>query len=75
MMARTCIIEDNKICDNCCECNICDLDPNKACNNCAKCIDCPDYRVIEIDDIIIEPTKPHKTMMPPRKSGSNKIVK
>ncbi|MHB8171079.1 MAG: hypothetical protein ACYDG6_05995 [Thermincolia bacterium] len=53
-MSKNCILEDNKICDNCCECNICDLDSKKQCNNCAKCIDCPDYRVIEIEEIITD---------------------
>jgi hypothetical protein len=46
------MLEEDKICDNCLECNICDLKPDKICDNCAKCIndDAP-YRAIEIDDI------------------------
>ncbi len=47
-----CILEENKICDNCCDCFVCDLDPNKTCDNCAKCLDTPDYKAIIIDDIL-----------------------
>ena len=35
---KKCILEENKICDNCCECFICELDPTKICDNCAKCL-------------------------------------
>lgn len=48
-----CLIEEYKICDNCCQCFICDLDPNKICDNCASCLALPDYNGIIIDDIII----------------------
>lgn len=52
-MKTMCMLEENKICDDCLECNKCDLDPNKICNNCAKCIVTKDsYRSIVIDDII-----------------------
>lgn len=47
-----CILEENKICDNCCDCFVCDLDPNKICDNCAKCLEMPDYKAIIIDDIL-----------------------
>ncbi len=51
-MAKECILEADKICINCGECNKCDLDPNKICDNCGKCIDVEDeYAVIEIDEI------------------------
>lgn len=53
-MTKMCMLEENKICDNCLECNTCDIDPGKICDNCAKCIDTGSaYRAIEIDDIII----------------------
>ncbi len=52
-MKKMCMLEENKICDNCLECNICDIDPHKICDNCAKCIDAgSDYRTVEIDEII-----------------------
>ena len=35
---KKCILEENKICDNCCECFVCELDPTKICDNCAKCL-------------------------------------
>ncbi len=49
-----CIIDEDKICDNCCECYICDLDPNKLCDNCAKCIDTADFKAIEITEILYD---------------------
>lgn len=55
MQKKDCMLEDNKVCDNCCECNICDLDKKKLCDNCAKCINTDVYyKKIEIDDIILE---------------------
>ena len=39
MERKMCILEDNKVCDNCGDCNKCDLDPNKICDNCGKCLD------------------------------------
>ena len=35
---RICLLDENKICDDCGECDRCDLDPNKICDNCCKCI-------------------------------------
>ncbi len=55
MKKKMCMLEENKVCDNCLECNICDLDSNKICDNCAKCIEPGvDYRSILIDNIIDE---------------------
>ena len=54
-MKKMCPLEENKICDNCLECNICDLDPNKTCDNCAKCIDPKTaYKTIIIEEILLE---------------------
>lgn len=33
-----CVLEDNKKCNNCGECDRCDLDPSKICDNCGACI-------------------------------------
>ena len=55
-----CQLEDNKICDNCCNCYICDLNPTKICDNCAKCLDLPDFSAIIIDDILLFDEKPKK---------------
>ena len=33
-----CILEDNKKCNECGECDRCDLDPTKICDNCGACI-------------------------------------
>ena len=53
-ITKMCILEENKICDNCCECFVCDLDPTKICDNCGKCIDLADYNSISIDDILLQ---------------------
>ena len=44
-----CQLEDDKICDNCCDCFVCELDPGKICDNCAKCLSLPDFNSIIID--------------------------
>lgn len=53
---KHCVLDDEKLCVNCGECNICDLDPEKVCDNCMKCVNPSgaEYRAIRIDDIIIE---------------------
>lgn len=56
-MAEYCVLDENKICDNCGECNVCDLDPNKICDNCMKCLNTgAEYNAIEIDEIIDDGT-------------------
>ena len=37
MEKKKCILYDNRMCDNCGECNMCDLDPKKVCIACGKC--------------------------------------
>lgn len=52
-MAKVCVLDENKLCDDCGECNVCDLDPNKICDNCMQCLKTgADYVAIEIDEII-----------------------
>ena len=52
-MEKVCVLDENKLCDDCGECNVCDLDPNKICDNCMKCLKTgADYAAIEIDEII-----------------------
>ncbi|MEW5952728.1 MAG: hypothetical protein AB1815_03075 [Bacillota bacterium] len=50
---KVCILEEHKLCCNCCECFVCDLDPDKNCDNCAQCLQLADFNDIEIDEIII----------------------
>ncbi len=51
-MSKKCILDEEKICDECGECDYCDLNPFKKCDNCGKCIDSSDeYREIKIDGI------------------------
>jgi len=49
---KMCMLEDNKVCDGCGECDRCDLDPEKICDNCMKCMgESVDYRAITIAGI------------------------
>ena len=55
MAQKMCVLEENKICDECGQCLYCDLDPQKLCDNCCKCIEedlQEDYKTIEISEII-----------------------
>lgn len=53
MERKFCMFDDNKLCDNCHDCEICDLDSSKICDNCGKCIAVEkDYETIEIDRIV-----------------------
>ena len=55
---KMCLLDDQKVCDNCGECQRCDLDPEKICDNCMKCVNTgADYRAIEIDEIITPDTQ------------------
>lgn len=36
---KYCVLQENKPCNACGECNRCDLDSCKLCDNCCKCID------------------------------------
>lgn len=57
MEAKRCILDDDKLCNNCGECSVCDLDPNKICDNCMKCLQTgADYTAVEIDEIIDDGT-------------------
>lgn len=50
MKEKNCILYDNKICDNCGECNMCDLDPKKVCDSCGACLDMDDdYKTLDVD--------------------------
>lgn len=53
-LGKECVLDDEKVCDGCGECEICDLDENKICDNCGKCLDIRDDAVIKIDAIITD---------------------
>ncbi len=56
-MAKYCVLDESKVCDDCGECRVCDLDPNKICDNCMKCVRTgADYNAVEIDEIIDDGT-------------------
>lgn len=58
MPVKYCVLDENKVCDDCGECSVCDLDPNKICDNCMQCLRTgADYRAIEIDEIIEDGTE------------------
>lgn len=49
---KMCMLEDEKVCDGCGECDRCDLDPEKICDNCMKCMgEAVDFRAITIAGI------------------------
>lgn len=50
---KKCILEEDKVCDNCCECFVCDIDPTKSCDNCAKCLELANFNAIEVSDILL----------------------
>ena len=51
-MNKRCVLDENKICNECGECQKCDLDPEKICDNCMKCVNSgADYSAIEIDAV------------------------
>ena len=53
-MNEKCILDENKMCNDCGDCDRCDLDNEKICNNCGKCIGLDaDSRAIEIEDVIL----------------------
>ena len=54
-MKKMCVLDEEKICDGCCECDRCDLDPNKICDNCMKCLGLDaDYRAVTIKGIFLD---------------------
>ncbi len=63
-MHKKCLLEDNKICDNCCECFVCDLDPKKVCDNCAKCLEDSDNNVFVIDNVLLFDERPGRGKKP-----------
>lgn len=51
-MKKKCVLDDEKLCNDCGECDYCDLNPFKICDNCGKCIDSSEeYRELKIDEI------------------------
>ena len=52
---KMCLLDEDKICNNCRECLKCDLDNSKICDNCGQCIEVSsDYKEIWIDEILKE---------------------
>jgi hypothetical protein len=56
---KNCILDDEKVCNGCGECDMCDLDPKKKCDNCCKCIEDSNrsFASIVIDEIHLEDGK------------------
>lgn len=57
MFRKQCVLDPQKECIECGECNICDLDPSKVCDNCGKCIGLDGntaFRALKVDGIIGE---------------------
>ncbi len=54
---KYCVLDDEKICDDCGECDFCDLNPAKICDNCGQCLDIKEFASFKIDKIITDPNK------------------
>ena len=58
---KYCLLDENKLCDDCGECDRCDLDPNKICDNCCKCLAIEDadseFRTVTLDGKNLRPSK------------------
>lgn len=52
-MLRKCILNSDKFCNDCGECEICDIDREKLCDNCCRCLGDADYKGVEITEIIL----------------------
>lgn len=48
---KKCILNENKLCDNCQNCYKCDLDETKICDNCMKCLDKDSYNTLVMKNI------------------------
>jgi len=66
LKGKACVLDD-KICDECGECDYCDLDKTKICDNCCECLDTPDYNGVEIEDILFHIETPRKKVYKPAK--------
>jgi len=57
LILKMCMLEEYKLCDNCCECFICSLDNKKVCDSCGLCLEVPDYGIFfkEASTITEEP--------------------
>lgn len=51
---KLCVLDFEKECDGCGECERCDLDPTKKCDNCCRCLDeggaGEKYREVKLSD-------------------------
>ncbi len=57
MTMKRCVLDDNKLCTDCGECNRCDLDPDKICDNCCKCLETDQpFARVPVADIVTKQT-------------------
>lgn len=53
MEDKRCVLDEEKMCDDCGDCLRCDLNPDKICDNCMECVrSSADYNAIEVDEIL-----------------------
>lgn len=50
---KYCIFNENKVCNDCGDCDVCEFNKDKICNNCGKCLEVEGYDVkaIKIDEV------------------------
>lgn len=54
---KHCVLDENKLCTDCGDCNRCDLDLNKICDNCCKCLETDKlFSSVPVADIVTEQT-------------------
>lgn len=60
-MVKKCILDEDKFCNECGDCDFCDLNPFKKCDNCGRCLEDGDkeYRELKIDSVVL-PGQSHK---------------
>jgi hypothetical protein len=60
-----CLLDSEKECNDCRECDRCDLDAGKLCDNCCSCLGEADYRGIEVTEVLtLEETPTEKSRKP-----------
>ncbi|MFI3167872.1 MAG: hypothetical protein R3Y32_07155 [Bacillota bacterium] len=57
---RYCVLDKEKVCDNCGDCGLCEFDENKVCDNCMACVTGGKTEMSITIDKIVMPTSAHK---------------
>ena len=71
-MEKFCVLDEDRLCDDCGDCLKCDLDQDKTCDNCMRCVQKSDadYLAIEIDEVIGGTNPDTESSVPVRKAAA-----